>query len=510
MFARLSDRHTLTRVSSTLSLIERRQASKVIVRAALLAFVAGIYYFALMSGLKFNIHLDQGRGLEFNDMLLRMLRGDFTIDPAIIGVEALVFNGKTYTYLGVFPAVIRLPLLPFFDLRNEPVAVLACTISATGTVFFYGASVLTVAQARLSAILTVALTVTCAFAGIPSYLAASSVIYHEPIRWAACLSAAYVFILTRSIVAGTELRPAAVAVLAILAGICVHTRISTALGLCLATTLIVLRSMANRFRGAAGAWYERAAEAIKPNLAPILILAIFTLLAGFVNFMRWGDPFEFVNLARQVYWIERWPDRLHRLLEQGTTSAHRFWFGLQYYYFPIWLLPDESGRSIFAAWMEKNLDGAEMPPSSLLLTDTLWVGFAAFGIAQLIRRRPWGDAQYTVGLAALALSIPAALTLTHIYMALRYRVEFQPAIMLLAVYGLLELRPCLKDGATILRRTILFGAACSIIFSQLIIMARWPAGPSHGMNLRTLYNDQYETVISKIQRVIYRVRRSQW
>src|SRR5262245_40871748 len=188
MFARLLDWYTLKRVPSALSLIERRQASKVIVCAALLAFVAGIYYFALMSGLKFNIHLDQGRGLEFNDMLLRMLRGDFTIDPAIIGVEALVVNGKTYTYLGVFPAVIRLPLLPFFDLRSEPVAVLACTISAAGTVFFYGASVLTVAQERLSAILTVALAVTCAFAGIPSYLATSSVIYHEPILWAACLS----------------------------------------------------------------------------------------------------------------------------------------------------------------------------------------------------------------------------------------------------------------------------------------------------------------------------------
>jgi hypothetical protein len=177
-------------ISNTTAILGRLYSSQgmnahtheVIVRAALLAFVAGIYYFALMSEFEFDFHLDQGRGLEFNDMLLRMLRGDFTIDPAIIGLEALVANGNTYTYLGVFPAVIRLPLLAFFDLRNEPVAVLTCTISATGTVFFYAASVLTVAHARLSAILTVALAVTCAFAGIPSYLARSSVIYHEPIN----------------------------------------------------------------------------------------------------------------------------------------------------------------------------------------------------------------------------------------------------------------------------------------------------------------------------------------
>lgn len=227
---------------------EFARANEPIICAALLALISAVYYFALMSRFTFNVNVDQGFGLVFNDMLLRLLRGDFTIDPAIIGFEAFIANGKSYAYFGVVPALIRLPLLPFFDLRNEPVAVLTCTIAAAGIVFFYAASVLTAAHTRIPATLTLALSATCAFAGVPSYLVKASIVYIEPILWAACLSAAYIFILTRSIVKGTAPRPAALALLALLAGICIHTRISTALGLCLATALIVLRNMTQRFR----------------------------------------------------------------------------------------------------------------------------------------------------------------------------------------------------------------------------------------------------------------------
>jgi hypothetical protein len=161
---------------------------------------------------------------------------------------------------------------------------------------------------------------------------------------------------------------------------------------------------------------------------------------------------------------------------------------------------------MFAAWMGQNLDGAELPPSSLLLTDALWVSLAAFGITLLVRRRRWSDAEYTVGLAAFSLSIPAALMLTHIYMAMRYRAEFQPALMLLAIYGLMHLEPFLVDHASMLRKAMLCAAVCSILFSQMIAVTSWPYGPTHNMNLPKLYSSQYEWATTKLQRAIYRIR----
>ena len=40
----------------------------------------------------------------------RLLHLDFTIDPKIIGGEGFIIGGRVYTYFGVFPAFLRLPL----------------------------------------------------------------------------------------------------------------------------------------------------------------------------------------------------------------------------------------------------------------------------------------------------------------------------------------------------------------------------------------------------------------
>src|SRR6266700_2198640 len=70
-------------------------------------------------------------GFVFNSTLLHLLRGDFTIDSDAIGFEALIRNGKAYTYWGVMPAVLRLPLVSFVDLARIDVTPLMCCIAAT-------------------------------------------------------------------------------------------------------------------------------------------------------------------------------------------------------------------------------------------------------------------------------------------------------------------------------------------------------------------------------------------
>ncbi len=466
--------------------------------AGFVALAAGVYYFGLMSRFQFDVTIDRGFGLVFNDMLLRLLHGDFSIDPDIIGVEAYVRNGNTYAYFGIVPALVRLVLMPFFDLRTQSVAVLTCTVAAAGTVFFYVAGVLTIAVGRLPMVVAIALAMTCALAGTPYDLTARALVYNEPIHWATCLSGAYVYVLTRSLARGQPPKRRALVCLALLSGVCLHTRFSTAFGLYLATALLVLQDMANHPSGLR----RPVVEVLRPNLAPLAILTFFTLLAGAVNYARWDNPFEFANLGRQIY-MDDHPDRVVRLLEQGPSNLHRLWFGLQYYYFPIWVLPDDSGRSIFADWMSKNLDGAELPPSSLLLTDALWTGLAGFAITVLARRRST-EIDRTTAIAGIALSVPPAMMLVHIYMALRYRAEFQPSIMLLANYGLLALREYPADRIAKLRGAMIWGAACSIVFSQFTLLADGlsPLGPTDKLNLRELYRSSYERTVTAATRTM--------
>src|SRR6516164_5886621 len=70
-------------------------------------------------------------GFVFNSVLLHLLRGDFTVDPYAIKLEAVVRNGQIYAYFGVMPAVLRLPLVPFVDLTRIDVSPLSCCIAAS-------------------------------------------------------------------------------------------------------------------------------------------------------------------------------------------------------------------------------------------------------------------------------------------------------------------------------------------------------------------------------------------
>ena len=49
----------------------------------------------------------------FDNMLVHLLRGEFTVDREAIGYEAYTRDGKTYAYFEIFPAVFyRLAGIP--------------------------------------------------------------------------------------------------------------------------------------------------------------------------------------------------------------------------------------------------------------------------------------------------------------------------------------------------------------------------------------------------------------
>src|SRR5260370_14195171 len=62
----------------------------------------------------------------FDNMLVHLLRGEVTVDREAIDFEAFTHDGKTYAYFGVFPALLRLSILPFVDIAQVPLARLSC------------------------------------------------------------------------------------------------------------------------------------------------------------------------------------------------------------------------------------------------------------------------------------------------------------------------------------------------------------------------------------------------
>src|SRR5580698_10853564 len=97
--------------------------------AKVLTAVAFVYYLMLLTDGDWNLFGTELCALLFNDMLGHLFHGDVTVDPAIIGGEAFISHGRTVTYWGIFPALLRLTLVPFGALYEVQISRLSCWIA---------------------------------------------------------------------------------------------------------------------------------------------------------------------------------------------------------------------------------------------------------------------------------------------------------------------------------------------------------------------------------------------
>ena len=220
-------------------------------------------------------------GLVFNEMLVRLLHGQFDLAPATIGSEAFVHQGRAYAYFGIFCALLRLPLLLTGLIGadvTEASMILAAALSLGARL---AAASLAISRARgpgreprliiLGAV---------AFGGESlQYLRPS--IYQEVCSWGAALASVFVLLAVRRILEPDRKAGPLYAGMALAAGLALLCRVSFGLGLYAALGLMLCVE----------AWRSRARLLGLRAVAPAaLVLALFVALAGGVNAARWNDP----------------------------------------------------------------------------------------------------------------------------------------------------------------------------------------------------------------------------
>jgi hypothetical protein len=416
-----------------------------------LILVAAIYYmFLAMDGLNlFKPPELAARGMVFNSMLEHLLRGEFDVDPTAISFEGSLRDGKTYTYFGIFPALLRLPLLPASALAWLDVTGLYCALAATVALCFKLASVVLInnqlARSRLQTITFFVIVLSLLLGGAQiQFLRAT--LYQETLEWAGAIAAAFVYCALRGLIAKREFSTGLIAVMAGLAGLSLLTRVSTALGLYFATGLLImalawpsagsLRDRLSRFpRGLASS----------RTIVGLAILLGFVAVAGTVNYQRWGNPLEFYYDPRTYIGYMSAPWRLTRIEAYGVFNIRRLWYGILYYFFPIWTISRPDGQFLFSQFETRMLDAVETPPSSFLLSDPLLLVLAGaylWWVPRLVRERlldPLAVAALMIGLL-----IPVFLILTFMYMTFRYRMEFYPFLEFSAFLGFYAI--CVHSG----------------------------------------------------------------
>jgi hypothetical protein len=431
--------------------------------------------------------------LTFNSMLEHLLHGQFDVDPKIVGLEGFLRNGHVYAYWGIWCALLRLPLWVYRRMDLD-----VTTWSCLAAVCLAG-------MAKVRALLLLRRHATqktaaadWAFGLMLAYvlLGGSQIgylrisIYQEVIFWAYAFAAVFVYLAVKGLVnrwfnLGTLSR------MALFAGLALLTRVPTGVGLLLAMALLLLVLAVQSVTAQAGAsdpviWRLGRELARHRILIPLGILAVLVVIAAVVNYFRWDNPATFANYALYID-NQRFPDWLPRMQMYGSFNLHRLWFGLGYYFLPLWVVSGRHGQLLFLQTHQSLFDRVEVPPSSFFLTDLLPICFILFLAIALWRRRARGLSpvdQWTAALA-LGLLVPCLLMLIYISVTYRYRMDFYPEIDLLAFLGLYVTLTDEAMMATFARHrrwmtaALMVSVASSFMALSLYDLALTPPGKLH-------------------------------
>lgn len=452
----------------------------------LLWLVPSIYAVALLSLGSFDLlRPAPPLGLVFNSMLAHLLHGQFDVDPAAINVEAFMHTGRTVAYFGIFGALLRLPLLLTNSLGQTDITDLSLAVALAVSWLFRLLALLTVyRQARPMPRTTelVMLVIFAAAFGGESIQFLRPSIYQEIITWSAALAAGFVWLLTRLVLAVDANPRRHLIGMSLFAGSALLARPSTAVGLYAALAFVIgLRAFRDRLP-------RRPARSLAtPDvLIPIMILAVFSVIAGIVNVGRWGNPLVFQDMRLYVMSHATFLDRPPRLAHYGEFNIERLFFGGQYYFAPFWIIRGADGKLIFQNHMLRLLDGAELPPGSLLLSDAVACLLAAYFFVGVIRGRSADGIDFGTAIAALGgLAIPSLLMLTFIYFSHRYRMEFYPFLDCASYFGLALLLGKSEPDRGHWQRSLAVLAIVGMFTSHLMLLAYWitPFAPATDLDL---------------------------
>jgi hypothetical protein len=255
----------------------------------------------------------------YNHQALSLAAGKLDIPAEAISGEGLYLGGEVHMYYGLIPAVLRLPLMPFVDLRQVPVSnliVWAMLVAGTAALQL---AVLRIWQASgrdapIDRVLVVVVSLILWF-GSGSYLLVHNAnLYHQPYAAAAMLASFYVAMLAGDLlVAGRPPAGSRLILYALVAGLAVYSRQTYAVGLYVATLGLLLPPVSAWRADRRGAALAAVRSAILPLLV-MFVAGVGYLAIGYARFGRLTTGWTVREWGFGI--IQPWSDRLETLADQ--------------------------------------------------------------------------------------------------------------------------------------------------------------------------------------------------
>jgi hypothetical protein len=260
----------------------------------------GVYYALVVTHGALVFHGHEPEWRLFTGMWQSLRQGRFDIDRDMMEGEIFNRDGKTYSYYGIFPALLRGLVLLYRPLDRigfqEQSCVLAAVV-ATGGYLFAGVR-LGLHRGR-SAPWFVLFMASTAF-GTPVLIClATASVFNEAVLWAAAWGSVFnaALVLFAEAPGGSKLANRSLVVMAVAAGFTLHSRVATGAGVVLELVGVAAFLFFDAARSRTGG-EVRALPGRRALIAAGALTVFFWGAQAFVNYERWGSPLEFRPIQR--------------------------------------------------------------------------------------------------------------------------------------------------------------------------------------------------------------------
>jgi hypothetical protein len=373
----------------------------------------------------------------FYDLQARaMFHGRLSLSPGKLGIEAFVHDGRQYTYFGIFPSLLRMPVLlltsRFDGDLTAPSLLLAWMMTALfSSLMLWRLRIVTRGRAvlgRAEAASFGVLVATIMGGSVVLYLAASPFVYNEDFAWSIPLTLGSLFALLGVMERPSTGRVWASGILILLANL---NRTPTGYACVIGAVLVA-------------GWFGlgRGGASNRRWVWPMLAVALVGFGASaIVTYAKFGTPVG-LPMADQV-WASVNAHRRYFLAANGgkafsvgflpsTVVAYLQPFGIRFSsLFPFVSTPAAPARAIGAV-LDQTYPTASLPPTMpLLFLLACWGTITAF--------RPRGLVPFR--LTRIVLVAGAAGTAGVFlwgYISERYLADFMPFLIVASGVGLIE------------------------------------------------------------------------
>lgn len=398
---------------------------------------------------------------NFYDLQTRAIfHGHLWLANGAIGIEAFVHGGHEYTYFGLFPSLLRIPILlvtsRFDGKLSAPSLLTAWTLTGVlAAMLMWRVRILIrgeTALGRLEAVALGVLEATILSGTVFVLLASTPYVFSEDIAWSICLTVGSLFALLGVVERPSWGRIILSFVFVLAANL---DRATTGWACVVAAVLIGIWFGIGRLRREQRRW---CLPLIGVGVIPLLVgcavnYAKFGVLFGVSNFEQiWTH----VNAYRRVFLAANHNAEEGVIFVPSNLLAYLRPDGIRWTpNFPFVTLPGSPPAALGGVLFDRRYRTASLTASSPLL-----VALSIWGLIVAFKPRPVGRVALTRILLLSAGAAGAALLLWG-YIAPRYLGDFVPFLVLAGAVGMIDIWRRLG------RRTRLVGVVALFVISSI-------------------------------------------